>query len=321
MSEPVSQPLVILNKPLPPYIAEQFEGLCEFVPWSLLDSGSAEQLAAITGMVVYGHTPVNDSVLDKLPNVKVISNFGVGYDHIDVASASRHGVVVGNTPGAVDGATADMTMALLLGLARRVADGDRYAHGPDFLHFDPSYMIGKEVYGSTLGILGLGRIGKQVAQRAKGFDMKILYHKRTRDEAAEQALGVEYASLEQLLAESDFVTLNVPLTPETRGMIGTAQLRQMRSDAMLINIARGAVVDHDALHQALSEGWIAAAALDVTEPEPLPRDHPLLKLDNVLITPHLGSATRGTRSWMGRMMVENLQAGLQDQTLPYLVKT
>ena len=189
MSEPVSQPLVILNKPLPPYIAEQFEGLCEFVPWSLLDSGSAEQLAAITGMVVYGHTPVNDSVLDKLPNVKVISNFGVGYDHIDVASATRHGVVVGNTPGAVDGATADMTMALLLGLARRVADGDRYAHGPDFLHFDPSYMIGKEVYGSTLGILGLGRIGKQVAQRAKGFDMKILYHKRTRDEAAEQALG------------------------------------------------------------------------------------------------------------------------------------
>jgi len=317
----MSKPKVILNKPLPPYIAEQFEPTCDFVPWSLLDSGSESERAAIEGIVVYGHTPVNDSVLGKLPNVKVISNFGVGYDHIDVASAHRHHVVVGNTPGAVDGATADMTMALLLGVARRVAEGDRYARGPDFLHFDPSFMIGKEVYNSTLGIIGLGRIGKQVAQRAKGFEMRILYHKRHRDEAAEQALGVEYASLDTLLAESDYVTLNVPLTPETRNLIGADELRKMRSDAMLINIARGAVVDHEALHQALSEGWIAAAALDVTEPEPLPREHPLLTLDNVLITPHLGSATLGTRSWMGRMMVENLQAGLRGEPLPYQVNS
>ena len=310
---------VILNKPLPPYIDKQFEPHCEFVPWSLLETGSAAELAEISAIVVYGHTPVSDPVLDKLPNVKVISNFGVGYDHIDVAAATRHGVVVGNTPGAVDGATADMTMALLLGIARKVAEGDRYARGPDFLRFDPSFMIGKEVYGSTLGIIGMGRIGMQVAKRAKGFDMRILYHNRNRDTQAEQDLGVEYVSLDTLLAESDFVTLNVPLTPQTRGLISADELRKMRPDAMLINIARGAVVDHDALYQALSEGWIAAAALDVTEPEPLPREHPLLKLDNVIITPHLGSATLGTRSWMGRMMVENLVAGLKGEALPYQV--
>ena len=315
------KPKVILNKSMPSYIAEQFEPHCEFVRWSLLETGSNEELAEIRAIVVYGHTPVNGPVLDKLPNAKVISNFGVGYDHIDVASATRHGVVVGNTPGAVDGATADMTMALLLGIARKVTAGDRYGRGPDFVRFDPSFMIGKEVYGSALGIIGMGRIGTQVAKRAKGFDMRILYHNRSRDTQAERDYGVQYVSLDELLSQADFVTLNVPLTPQTRGLIGAEQLRKMRPDAMLINIARGAVVDHDALYQALSEGWIAAAALDVTEPEPLPRDHPLLKLDNVIITPHLGSATLGTRSWMGRMMVENLVAGLKGEALPYQVKS
>lgn len=316
----MAKPLALLNRPLPDYIADQFAPHCDFRPWSLLETGSADELAALQAVVIYGHTHIGDAELAKLPKVKVISNFGVGVDHIDVAAATRHGVPVGNSPGAVDGATADMTMALLLGVARKLVVADRIARSPEWTEFNPSDTIGKEVYGSTLGIVGLGRIGKEVAKRAKGFAMKVLYFRRNRDAQAEQELGVEYADLDTLLAQSDFVTLNVPLTPTTRHMISTAELKKMRDDAMLINIARGGVVDHTALYQALTEGWIAAAALDVTEPEPLPRDHPLLKLDNVIIAPHLGSATLKTRKWMGRMMVENMVAGLSDKPLPHQVK-
>lgn len=312
----MSKPLALLNLPLPDYIHELFEPHCEFRPWSLLDEGSAEQLAEIQTLVIYGHPPIGDEILDKVPNLKVITNFGVGVDHIDVAACARHGVPVGHTPGAVNGATADMTMALLLSAARKIVIGDRIARSPGWTKFNPSDTIGKEVYGSTMGIIGFGGVGQQVAKRAKGFDMKILYHRRNRDPAAEQALGVEYADLDTLLAQSDFVTLNVPLTPQTRHLIGAEELKKMRSDAILINIARGGVLDHEALHQALSEGWIAAAALDVTEPEPLPRDHPLLSLDNIIIAPHLGSATDKTRIWMGQMMVKNMLAGLKGEELP-----
>jgi glyoxylate reductase len=213
-----------------------------------------------------------------------------------------------------------MTMALLLAVARNVVIGDRFARSPGWAAFNPSDLPGKEVYGSTLGIIGLGRIGQQVARRAKGFDMKILYYRRQRDIAVEQALGVTYADLDTLLQSSDYVTLNVPLTAHTRHLIGERELKKMRPDAMLINIARGGVVDHEALYRALTQGWIAAAAVDVTEPEPLARDHPLLALDNLIITPHLGSATVKTRRWMGQMMVENLLAGLHGQPLPYQVK-
>lgn len=316
----MTKPAALLNLALPDYIAEQFAPHCEVKPWHWLEDGSAEQLAEIQALIIYGHPHIGDAVLDKLPNIKVISNFGVGVDHIDIAACTRHGVPVGNTPGAVNGATADMTMALMLSLARNVVIGDKIARSPGWTTFNPSNTIGKDVYESTLGIVGLGRIGKQVAKRAKGFDMKMFYHRRNRDVEAERELGVEYADLDTLLSESDFVTINVPLTPDTRHLIGMAELKKMRKDAMLINIARGGVVDHDALVQALSERWIAAAALDVTEPEPLPRDHPLLKLDNLVITPHLGSAALRTRVWMGKMMVENLVAGLKGETLPYQVR-
>jgi glyoxylate reductase len=286
----------------------------------LLEQGSAAELAEIQALVIYGHPHIDDAVLDKLPNLKVISNFGVGVDHIDIAACSRHGVPVGNTPGAVTGATADMTMALLLAAARNIVIGDKFARTPGWTSFNPSDLPGKEVYGSTLGIIGFGRIGQEVAKRARAFDMQVLYFRRHRDPQAEQRLGVEYADLDTLLSHADYVTLNVPLTADTRHLIGAAQLQRMRADAMLINVARGGVVDHDALYRALSEGWIAAAAVDVTEPEPLPRDHPLLQLDNIIIAPHLGSATVKTRAWMGRMMVENMVAGLNGEALPYHVK-
>ncbi len=257
--------------------------------------------------------------MDRVPNLKIISNHGVGVDHIDVAAAKTRKLPVGNTPGCLDAATADMTMALMLATARNVVVGDRFARSAEFTHYDPSLWIGYEVSGSTLGIVGLGRIGRQVARRARAFDMKVLYHNRHRDEVAERELGVTYVGFDDLLRQSDFVSLNCPLTPETTNLIGTRELGLMKPTGILLNIARGPVIDHDALFAALNSRRIAAAGLDVTAPEPLPREHPLLGLSNVVITPHLGSASNRTRNRMMQMTVENLRAGLKGDPLPWSV--
>lgn len=289
----------------------------EILPWD--ESPDSPSLARAVGFLTYGHPHVGGSLMDRAPQLKVISNHGVGVDHIDVAAADARGIPVGNTPGCLDASTADMTMALILAAARNVVIGDRFARGPLFTHYDPSILIGQEVTGSTLGIIGMGRIGKQVARRAAGFEMRILYHNRHRDLASESALGVSYASMDDLLRQSDFITLNCPLTPETTGLISGPQFALMQRSAMLINMARGPVVDGEALFEALSSGRIAAAALDVTAPEPLPRDHKLLTLENLVIMPHLGSASNRTRRRMAEMSVENLHAGLRGVELPYRV--
>jgi glyoxylate reductase len=268
------------------------------------------------GLLTYGHPRVDGALMDRMPNLKVISNFGVGVDHIDLAAARTRGIPVGNTPHILDGATADMTFALLLAAARNLVVGERYARSADFTHYDPNILIGSEVHGATIGIIGMGNIGRQVARRARGFDMAVLYHNRAPNVQAEAELGATYATLPDLLQRADYVTLNVPLTAETRGMIGRAQLRQMRPTAWLLNAARGAVIDHVALVEALEQRWIAGAALDVTEPEPLPRDHPLLRMDNAIIAPHLGSATRQTRRAMAQLTVDNLKAGVAGLPLP-----
>jgi len=269
-----------------------------------------------TGVLTYGHPRVDGALMDRMPNLKVISNFGVGVDHIDLAAAQARGIPVGNTPHILDGATADMTFALLLAAARNVVIGERFARSAEFTHYDPKLLIGSEVHDATIGIIGMGNIGRQVARRARGFDMTVLYHNRTRNLQAEAELGATYATLPELLQRADYVTLNVPLTAETRGMIGRAQLQQMQPTAWLINAARGGVINHAALVEALEQGWIAGAALDVTEPEPLPRDHPLLHMDNAIIAPHLGSATRQTRRAMAQLTVDNLKAGLAGSPLP-----
>jgi glyoxylate reductase len=303
---------------LPPSLIAMLGEAVVLLDWDVGPESTA--LRRAVGIVTYGHPRVDGPLLDRMPQVRVISNHGVGVDHIDVAAAEARGIPVGNTPGCLDGATADMTFALLLALARNVVVGDRYARSPAFTRYDPSYLIGLEVHGTTLGIVGLGRIGKQVARRARGFDMRILYHNRRRDEAAERELGVEFRSLRDLLSESDFVTLNCPLTAETHQLIGADELRRMKPTAVLVNLARGPVVDHDALYAALAQRRIGGAAIDVTDPEPLPRDHPLLSLDNLVITPHLGSASDRTRRRMQEMTAENLLAGLQGCPLPYRVR-
>lgn len=311
-------PIPVMADKLPSSYLAALADRFEVFDWD--DGPNSSVLPRIVGIITYAHPRVDGPLLDRAPHVKIVSNSGVGVDHIDVAACEARGIPVGNTPGCLDGSTADMTFALLLSLARKIVVGDRYARSPEFTRYDPSYMIGSEVHGTTLGIVGLGRIGKQVAKRARGFDMRILYHNRRRNEAAERELGVEYRSLDDLLTESDFVTLNCPLTPETRNLIGPAQLARMKPTAMLINMARGPVVNHDALYDALRHHQIGGAALDVTEPEPLPRDHPLLSLDNLVIVPHLGSASDRTRLRMQEMTIENLLAGIQGLPLPYRVR-
>jgi glyoxylate reductase len=276
-------------------------------------------LAAAEGFFCYGHPKLHAALFDRMPMLRVVSNFGVGIDHVNLEDAKARGIKVGNTPGLVDGVTADMTFTLLMAVARNLIVGDRYARSPAFTAYDPNLWHGHEVYGSTIGIVGMGNIGRQVARRAQGFDMRILYHNRHRNPQAEADLGATYVSLPDLLHEADFVALNVPLTAETYHMIGRDQLRAMKPTAYLINVARGGVVDHDALLEALQNHWIAGAAVDVTEPEPLPRDHPLLKLDNLVIAPHLGSATRQTRLRMAQRSVENLLAGLTGGEMPHRV--
>ena len=240
-------------------------------------------------------------------------------DHIDLQAAIDRNIPVGNTPGCLDAATADMSMALLLATARNIVVGDRCARGPEFTHYDPSILIGQEVTGSTLGIIGLGRIGGELAKRARAFEMRVLYCNRSRRPEMEQAWSVEHVSLNELLSESDFVSLNCPLTAETTGLIDREQFDRMKLSAILLNLARGPVVNTDALYQALVDGRIAAAGLDVTDPEPLPRDHPLLQLENVVITPHLGSASNRTRERMMEITVANLRAGIAGEELPFRI--
>ena len=318
MPDPQSpQPRVVADGPLAANILELLDGHVEVLPWDLTQSGKHEDVA---GVYTYGHPLLDGDMLDRLPNVKVISNYGVGVDHINLPDAAERGIPVGNTPGILDGATADQGMTLLLAAGRRLIEGDRYARSPEFTHFDPGYMLGQEVHSMTLGIVGLGRIGWQVARRARAFDMQILYHNRRPRPDAEQELGARYCAIDELLSSSDYVMLTAPLTDETRGLINSAALAKMKPTAILVNIARGPLVDTDALTEALREGRIAGAGLDVTDPEPLPRNHPLLTLDNVVIAPHLGSATVQTRQRMAEMSVQNLLAGLRGESLPCQVK-
>jgi glyoxylate reductase len=304
-------PRVLADLPVSDIVIDVLGNRVELVPW--------DAAGRIDAIYTYGHPTVDATMLERLPAVRVISNFGVGVDHIDVAAAALHGIPVGNTPDVLNGATADQAFALLLAAGRRLVEGDRYARGPNFLRYDPSFILGREVHGATLGIIGMGRIGEQVARRARAFDMTVLYCNRRRKPDAEAALGARHVGRNELLAASDYVVLTVPLTPETQRLIGRAELALMKPTAILVNVARGGVVDTDALTEALAARTLYAAALDVTDPEPLPRDHPLLRLDNVIIAPHLGSATEQTRRRMTEVSVENLLAGLAGQALPFSV--
>ena len=260
---------------------------------------------------------VDEELLAHAPKLRVVSVMAVGVDNVDLDACTRRGIPVGHTPGVLTETTADLTWALLLAAARRLAEAQQAVHQGRWITWEPLGFLGQDVHGKTLGIVGLGRIGSAVARRALGFGMRLLYHNRRPRPELEAALGAQYVDLPTLLRESDFVSLHAPLTPETRHLIGEAELRAMKPTAVLINTARGGLVDPQALYRALKEGWIWAAALDVTEPEPLPPDHPLLTLPNCLVTPHIGSASHATRARMAVMAAENLLAGLRGERLPH----
>ena len=257
---------------------------------------------------------IDADVMDASPRLKIIANYAVGVDNIDIQEATRRGIAVTNTPGVLTETVADLTWALLMAIARRIVEGDEFTRAGKFKGWAPLLMLGGDVYGKTLGIIGAGRIGQAVARRAMGFDMKVLYYSRERKEGMEK-MGAKYVDLHTLLKESDFVSLHVPLTPETYHVIGEKELKEMKSSAYLINTARGKCIDERALVRALKEGWIRGAALDVFENEP--EITPELKeLKNVVITPHIGSASYETRSKMAVMVAENVLAALEGKVPP-----
>ena len=275
-----------------------------------------QRAANVQGLVTTILDRVDEDLLNASPQLKVVSQMAVGVDNIDVAALTSRGIPLGYTPGVLSRATADLAFALLLAAARRVAETDRWVRqGHWKLAFHPMWWLGADVGGATMGVVGLGQIGLEMAKRARGFDMRVLYTARSPKIEAEREHGLEYTDMATLLRESDFISLHVPLTPQTRGLIGEKEFAEMKSTAILVNTARGPVVDSKALYEALKHGRIAGAGLDVTDPEPIPADDPLLSLDNVVITPHIGSSSTGSRQAMGMLAARNLIAGLNGQPL------
>jgi glyoxylate reductase len=260
---------------------------------------------ALDGLLSMLTDSIDADLIAAAPRLRAVSNYAVGVDNIDLEAARARGIAVGNTPDVLTDSTADLAVALMLGIARRLVEGDAFVRRGEWRTWEPELLLGDDLHGASVGIVGYGRIGRAVARRLDGFGCEILH--------------TGAMPLEQLLERSDFVSLHTPLTPETRGLIDTEALARMKPSAYLVNTARGPVVDTAALAASLHAGGIAGAALDVTDPEPLPGDHPLLDAPNLIVLPHLGSATHATREKMADMAVDNLLAGLAGEPMPHQV--
>ena len=305
------KPRVYVTRRIPEAGLRILQRFCEVVYRDEVPPPSREELLEAVRDVDAIYCTLNEKIdkelLDRAERLRVVGTMSVGVDHIDVEYATSKGVYVVHTPGVLTETVADHAWALLLAAARRVAEADdMIRRGEWTIPWAPTMLLGHDIYGKVLGIIGLGRIGYAVAKRARGFDMKILYYDVVRRPEVEKELGAEYTSLDDLLRRSDFVTIHVPLTPETRKLIGERELKLMKKTAILVNTARGPIVDQKALSKALSEGWIAAAGLDVFEREPIDPNDPLLKLRNVVLTPHIGSASHDTRNKMAEMAAEGI---------------
>jgi glyoxylate reductase len=319
----MATPRVFVTRPLPGNALAQLATRVQLEVWpgplppppELL----RERARAADGLITLLTDRVDAALLAQAPALRCVSNVAVGYDNIDVAACTRARIAVGHTPGVLTETTADFAFALLLGLARRVAEADRYVREGRWKTWEPGLLLGPDVHGATLGLVGFGAIGQAVARRARGFGMRVLCVSRSAQPQAEQELGVTRVDKAQLLAESDMVSLHVPLTPLTRGYLGAPDFAAMKRGALLINTARGNVVDQPALVEALRSGQLGGAALDVTDPEPLPEGSPLLQLPNVLLAPHIASASHATRGRMAHMAVENLLAALEGRRPPHCV--
>ena len=321
----MAKPRIYITRPLPTPAMRLLDGVVEYRMWDREDEPVPREtllreIVDVDGLICMITERIDAEVIDRLHKCRVIAQVAVGYDNIDVAAATRRGIVVTNTPGVLTETTADMAWAILLSTARRVVEGDKFTRSGRWKTWELMGLTGQDMYGATLGILGLGRIGSAIARRARGFAMRVLYHSRKRvDEALEKELGVRYLSLDDLLRQSDFVVISAALTPETRHLIAERELGLMKPSAVLVNISRGPIVDQRALYRALVDRKIWAAGLDVFEVEPVPMDEPLLKLDNVVVPPHLGSATISTRTKMATLAAENCVAGVGGKVPPNVV--
>ncbi len=313
---------VFITRPLPAEAVNDLAERCEVAMHPEDAPLKPEQLAEacreVDGLVACG-VRVSEELLPHAPRLRVVANVGVGYDNIDVAACTRRSIVVTNTPGVLSDTTADLAFALLMAVARRVVEGDRFVREGRWQRWEWKLLWGADIFGKTLSLYGFGSIGQAMARRSRGFSMRVLYHARHRaPEALERELGARYADRETLLREADYLSLHVPLTSETQHLIGAHELALMKPSAFLINTARGKVVDEEALAQALKARRIAGAGLDVFEKEP--HVHPeLLKLDNVVLMPHVGSATAETRAKMAKLAAANLLAALEGRRPPNLV--
>lgn len=317
----MSKPKVFVTRVIPDKGLDLVKDFCEVDLWTDELPPTREELLrrvqGMDGLLCLLTDKVDGEVMDAAgPQLKVISNYAVGFDNIDLDAATARKIPIGNTPDVLTDATADFAFALLMSAGRRVLEGDRFVRDGKWKTWDPMLLLGNDIKRATLGLVGFGRIGQAMARRASGFDMRVLYYDPGREETDLDAVPVDF---ETLLEESDFISLHTPLTPDTRHMIDAEALSRMKQTAVLINTSRGPVVDMDALYEALKNHRIFAAALDVTDPEPLPSTHPLLTLDNLVIAPHIASASHTARGNMAWMAARNLIAGLKGERLPNCV--
>jgi len=317
------RPLVILTHALPPDWIKELEEKTRLVIGPEGGEGLTRELESVLpqaeGLLTLLMDPVKEDLLEKAPQLKVVSNMAVGVDNIDISACTERGIPVGHTPGILTAGTADLTLAILLSVARHIPEARADAQAGEWNSWNPTGWLGTDLKGATAGIVGMGKIGSAVARRLKPFGVDLIFTNRSPKPDLEEALEAEQVPYSEIVPRSDFLCLHVPLTEETHHMIDRDTLRKMKESAILINVARGPVVDTDALVTALRENWIRAAGLDVTDPEPLPPEHPLYELENCLITPHIGSATHHTRRNMASIASQNLFAGLENRKLSHCV--
>ena len=319
----MSLPKVFMTQRIQDVGMSILEGRVDLTLWS--EDGRPDPEAVMRdlpyadGLIMTMGIAMDRSFFKMAERLRVASLYSVGYDNVDIKAATEFGVMVTNTPGVLTDATADTALMLMLMTARKARENEKIMREGGWTHWSTNQFVGKDLSGSVLGIVGFGDIGRAVAKRAAAFGMKVIYTGRSRKIEHEEQLGAEYLPLEELLKRSDFVSLNCALTNETSGLIGERELRMMKNDAVLINTARGAVVDQKALFMACSEGWIYGAGLDVYEKEPVPMDEPLLELENVVMMPHIGSAAKRSREGMARLAATNLVEALEGRVPPNLV--
>jgi glyoxylate reductase len=319
----MSRPKIFVTRLIPDKGLDMVKEFCDVDLWQGELPPTREELSlhlrGVDGLLCLLTDKIDGDVMDEAgPQLKVISNHAVGFDNIDVPAATARRIPVGNTPDVLTDATADFAFALMMGVARRIPEAERYVHAGKWKTWGPMTLLGVDIQGATLGLVGFGRIGQTVARRARGFDMRVIFYDPG-EETPYPDLNATPVDFETLLEESDFISLHTPLTPDTRHLIDSEAFSKMKPNAVLINTARGPVVDPEALYEALKAKQIFGAGLDVTDPEPLPMDSPLLELDNIVIVPHIASASKTSREKMSWMAAQNLIAGLKGERLPNCV--